>query len=61
MTGEYARSTDADDSRVDQAVLSMAELDMVGGGDDPNYHLCSKGTEAGGGPGLYPLYVACKA
>ena len=35
-------------------LLSMAELDMVGGGADPNYHLCSNGTEAGGGPGLYP-------
>ena len=42
-------------------LLSMAELDMVGGGADPNCHLCSNGTEAGGGPGLYPLYVACKA
>jgi hypothetical protein len=30
MTGEYARSTGADDSRVDQAVLSMAELDITG-------------------------------
>jgi hypothetical protein len=61
MTGEYACPTGADDSRVDQTVLSMAELEMVGGGADPNYHQCLNGTEAVGGPSLYPVYVACKA
>jgi len=48
MTGEYVRSTSADNCRVDQTVLSMADLDIVVGGDDPNYHLCSNGTTAGG-------------
>jgi len=58
MTGEYARSTGADHSRVDD--LSLAELDLVTGGEDPNYKECVLGTTAGGPPGLYPWYVECR-
>lgn len=40
--------------------LSIGELDVVGGGADNNYHECVLGSKAGGSPGLYPWYVACR-
>lgn len=40
------------------SVLSDAELNQVSGGDR-NYKECSKGTTAGGSPGLYPWYANC--
>ena len=39
--------------------LNVDELDLVSGGMDPNYKECPMGTKAGGGPGVYPLYVDC--
>lgn len=61
MTVEYTGSSGAYQSRAYEAHgLSLAELDVVIGGADPNYHECVLGTTAGGGPGLYPLYVQCR-
>ncbi len=40
------------------SMLSDAELDLVSGGADPNYHFCWS-TDAGGGAGLYPTSVGC--
>ena len=39
--------------------LSIAELDSVSGGMDPNYKECPTGTTTGGGPGVYPNSVEC--
>jgi hypothetical protein len=40
--------------------MTIGELDLVGGGADPNYHECVLGSTAGGPPGLYPWYIACR-
>jgi hypothetical protein len=40
--------------------LSCDQLDAISGGTPKGYHECVLGTKAGGGPGLYPLYVACR-
>jgi len=39
--------------------LTDVDLDLVSGGMDPNYKLCSYGTTAGGGAGVYPKSVDC--
>ena len=36
--------------------LNVAELDLVSGGMDPNYKLCTNGPA---GSGTYPNYVDC--
>jgi hypothetical protein len=43
--------------------LTDSELEQVNGGADKtgNWKHCAYGTKAGGGPGLYPWYVECKA
>jgi len=52
----------ADDSLVsDISTMSDDELDGAAGGE-PNikgYHFCWFGVKPGGGPGLYPDYLAC--
>jgi len=40
--------------------LSSDELDLIRGGEIKGYHECVLGSKAGGGPGLYPNYVACR-
>jgi hypothetical protein len=40
--------------------LTNGELDLIRGGEIKGYHECVLGSKAGGGPGLYPLYVACR-
>ena len=40
--------------------LNDSELDLISGGVN-GYKLCSKGSMAGGGAGLYPNYVECAA
>jgi hypothetical protein len=40
--------------------LTNGELDLIKGGAIKGYHECVLGSKAGGGPGLYPLYVACR-
>ena len=40
--------------------LSNDDLDLIRGGEIKGYHECTLGTKAGGAPGLYPNYVACR-
>ena len=40
--------------------LSSDELDLIRGGEIKGYHECTLGSRAGGAPGLYPTYVACR-
>jgi hypothetical protein len=40
--------------------LTIGELDAIRGGEVKGYHECVLGSKAGGGPGLYPLYVQCR-
>ena len=44
----------------DIVTMTDNELDFVAGGDPAGYHECVLGSVGGGGPGLYPLYVACR-
>lgn len=40
--------------------LTNGELDLIRGGEIKGYHECTLGSRAGGAPGLYPNYVACR-
>lgn len=40
--------------------LSSDDLDLIRGGEIKGYHECVLGSKAGGAPGLYPNYVACR-
>jgi hypothetical protein len=40
--------------------LTNGELDLIRGGEINGYHECTLGSAAGGAPGLYPNYVACR-
>jgi hypothetical protein len=40
--------------------MTDGELDFVAGGEPSGYHECVLGSVGGGGPGLYPSYVACR-
>jgi hypothetical protein len=52
--------TDKSEVAIEPGALSSGELDTIGGGALKGYHECVLGSAAGGGPGLYPTYVACR-
>ena len=61
MTYQNVNSAGTDLAGIGAIVtLTIGELDVVGGGADNNYHECVLGSKAGGPPGLYPWYVACR-
>lgn len=61
MTNQIGNLIDAGTNLVGTGdTMTIGELDLVGGGADPNYHECVLGSTAGGPPGLYPWYIACR-
>lgn len=62
MTIQDSRTAKSDiEVATDSGALSSDQLDAISGGREPKgYHECVLGSAAGGGPGLYPNYVACR-
>jgi hypothetical protein len=58
MTNETGNTKNTEMNPI--GALTSDELDLIRGGEIKGYHECVLGSVGGGGPGLYPNYVACR-